>query len=254
MEPSDQSKAFYWKELFDREEIKDFWKLSSITCKKYAEKYGFDYFFDNPNEDDYKPYLFNAPAFERFKVFQYLKEYDVVIWVDSDVLINPDADNIVEKYSDDSFCQYSNIVVNTNMGDKALYNDKISLKKVGYANTGVFICYRDSRFMDLYEQVNYNKVCGIVYDDYWWKHLDKHYCNVTKLENGEYNTEDFMGYLINHMSIHANHLDRKYNYQVSHKIKIDTSLILKQSSQFLHFSLDTKKYMKEYFNLIENMI
>jgi|TARA_R110000822_G_scaffold91775_1_gene211400 hypothetical protein len=246
MEPSDPQKAFFWGDEFNRPIQDKFWELSSDNCKKYAEKYGFDYVFDNPNEDDYKPFLFNCTNFERFKIFKHLEHYDAILWVDSDVLIVPNADNIVEKYN----TGYSEIVVNTSIGDKAIYKDKMAYKRCGFANGGVQIFYRYSDFIDLHSYVYRLKYNNINIKDLWWKNLHLYEPLIAKIENGRYNNEQFLQLLIDRIGLHVDHLDRKYNYSFNKNIR----LFEDDSPQFIHFLGVTKKHMKRYFNLIENMI
>jgi hypothetical protein len=239
MEPSDNENSFFHKEKYDRPIQDKYWELSSITCKRYAEKYGFDYIFDSPNEVDYKPFLFNSLNFEKFKVFKYLEHYDAILYVDSDVLIVPNADNIVEKYN----TGWSELVINTSIGDKALYKDKLAYKRCGFGNAGVQIYYRYSDFSDLYSYKNVLKYNGVDIKDFWWKNLYLYEPLMTKMENGRYNDEDFLQLLTLTIGFHVDHLDRKYNYPFNKNIR----LFEDKSPQFIHFLMETKKHMKRIF-------
>jgi hypothetical protein len=116
----------------------EYWKLSSNTCKIYAEKWGWDYIFDNPTSEEWKPFCIPEPQFEQFRCIKYLKKYDAVLFVDSDVLIKPGSPNIIEEYRKDE----TSIVVNTSVGNKLL--GEVDHSAIGL-NTGVVIWYKDSK-------------------------------------------------------------------------------------------------------------
>ena len=169
--------------------------------------------------------------------------------IDTDVLVTPDAEDIVKKYD----TGYSNIVVNTSYGDKAKYRDDASLRRQGFCNQGVTIFYRNSGYCDLYSFVH-NEISGVKCDkDYWWKYLyllEPHLTNTPHSDN-TYNGESFLSYMINLFGIHVDHLDRRFNYLMSHDES--DSLVSNRSSRFLHFVYDTKFHMKKYFDLIEKI-
>jgi lipopolysaccharide biosynthesis glycosyltransferase len=50
----------------------------------------------NANIKDHIPYMFNSLNFDKFKAIEFLKDYDAVLYIDTDILITPDAENIVK--------------------------------------------------------------------------------------------------------------------------------------------------------------
>ena len=239
-----------------------FWEMSSNTCKRYADTYGFDYLFNKSNIKDHIPYMFNSLNFDKFKAIEFLKDYDAVLYIDTDILITPDAENIVAKYN----TKFANVVVNTSYGDKAIYRDLQSLKKVKGISSGVIIWYNNSMIIrDLYnfslDKIHENNFSQWMIDNLdlskkWWEDLDPfkphlRYHLGTQTRMGCYDCDEFLDFITNLYNIPRDHLDRIYNYAFPKNKNLN--LFKNDAPQFIHFIGTKKMYMKEYFDFIENM-
>jgi lipopolysaccharide biosynthesis glycosyltransferase len=241
-----------------RDSFGKFWEMSSITCKAYADKYGFDYLFHNPNENDYIPFLFNSPNFDQFKAIEFLKDYDAVLYVDSDILITSDAENIVKKYN----TGFSNVVVNSAYGDKAVYRDTHAFKRLKGVNTGVVLWYNNSIALNgLYDFTLSSIEDNITLSQWtldnvdlnkkWWETLEIFKPFLSKFKTGYYEDDKFLDFITHLYDIPRDHLDRIYNYTFPKNKNLN--LFKNDAPQFIHFIGERKMYMKEYFDLIENM-
>jgi lipopolysaccharide biosynthesis glycosyltransferase len=239
-----------------------FWEMSSNTCKRYADTYGFDYLFDICNIKDHVPYMFNSLNFDKFKSIEFLKDYDVVLYIDTDILITPDAENIVKIYN----TGFANVVVHSSYGDKATHRDIHSLKKTKGVNSGVIIWYNNSTIIqDLYKfsldqfmENTFSKwmIDNLDFSKKWWKDLEVfkpflRYHLGTQTRIGYYDDDEFLDFITHLYNIPRDHLDRIYNYTFPKNKNLD--LFKEDSPQFIHFDRHKKMYMKEYFDLIENM-
>lgn len=230
----------------------EYWKLSSQSCKRYADSHGFDYLLMSPTEDEWEPWFIPEPQFDQFRAVDFLKDYDAVLFVDTDVLIKPDSPNIVKKY----YRKGTNIVVNTAIGNN-IVEDKLGAV-AGY-NTGVVLYYKKS--------LNTNDLRELRPKDYayqnghfclgdfiesrkelrWWERWEDFKPFVGKFKSGMHNDDKFMGFLISTFSLSVSHLDRKFNYLFDPK---DANKIFSDDLHFIHYIESHKKYMQEHYNLI----
>lgn len=229
----------------------EYWKLSSNTCKIYAEKWGYDYIFDNPNPNEWNPFCIPEPQFEQFRCIKYLKDYDAVLFVDSDILIKPNSPNIVNEYKKNETA----IVVNTSIGNKLLGEKDYSVVGV---NTGVVIWYKNSK--------NIINLPYVSFDNYfdngvyplgsfiesrknfkWWKQLEDFKPFMGKFESGFHNDDKFLTLLISMYNIPVSHLHSKYNYMFTIGREHN---ILSDNIYFIHYLKNMKSYMKQHYNLI----
>lgn len=229
----------------------EYWKLSSNTCKLYAEKWGWDYIFDNPTSEEWEPFFIPEPQFEQFRCIKYLKDYDAVLFVDSDILIKPDSPNVVEEYKKNK----TSIVVNTSIGNKLLGENDYSVIGV---NTGVVIWYKDSnnianlpyikndQYFDngVYSIGSFLESRGSIK---WWKNLEDFESFIGKFESGFHNDDKFLTFLISIYNIPVSHLHSKYNYRFTNRTNSD---ILSDNIHFIHYIANMKSYIKQHYNLI----
>lgn len=84
--------------------------LSEKSIRRYAKKIGADFIKqDTPSLDvdcEISPKRFKAKAqrlawIQKFYIFDLLKQYDRVLYLDSDILVTPHAPDIFEKYRDE---------------------------------------------------------------------------------------------------------------------------------------------------------
>jgi len=229
----------------------EYWKLSSNTCKLYAEKWGWDYIFDNPTPDQWTPFCIPEPQFEQFRCIKYLKDYDAVLFVDSDVLIKPNSPNIVKEYEKNK----TSIVVNTSVGNKLLGEKDYSVVGI---NTGVVIWYKNSKNItdlpcasfDHYFDNNVYPFGSFIESRKnlkWWKQLNDFEPLMGKFESGFYNDDKFLTLLISIYNIPISHLHSKYNYHFT--IGRENN-ILSNNVYFIHYLKNMKSYMKKHYNLI----
>jgi len=73
-------------------------KLSTMMCHAYAEKHGLDYFFIQEGVVNYK-----HPTWERFMLLddKWVKEYEYVIYLDTDVFPWAETDDITKQFEKD---------------------------------------------------------------------------------------------------------------------------------------------------------
>jgi hypothetical protein len=230
----------------------EYWKLSSESCKQYADKWGWDYIFDNPTEDEWKPFCIPEPQFEQFRSIKYLNDYDAVLFVDTDVLIKTDSPNVVEEYRNDQ----TNLVVNTAVGNRLLNGTDES--SIG-VNTGVVLWFRDSPMIQglpgIIPENNYyigdTFILGSFIEERkhlkWWKQLEDFQPFIGKFQSGFYNDDKFLTFLISVWNIPVSHLHEKYNYRFSAGKKCD---IMSDENWFIHYADNNKSLMKQHYNII----
>lgn len=126
----------------------DFFTYTLSSFEKYANKIGADLFVTK------QPYIeFRNIFFEKFRIIELLKIYKRVLYLDADILITPNADNIFNQYSD-SNCFYA---YNENANTISMDRDKYVLPildlvdywqkidgKYQYFNAGVML-FSDSQ-------------------------------------------------------------------------------------------------------------
>lgn len=245
---SDRSKNVFGNSI-DRNNLGEYWLYSKKAAELYAKRIGADYIYENPSENEYKPYAFGVETFDKFRCIEYLKVYDQVLYLDTDVLILPNAENIFDHHEDQAF-----INVFFKVADKAMYDDD-TLKSSGRLNTGV-ILYNNSRFLnnevELYKisiiSSNYsnigtknenllNKYGKGKWYEYW---EEKHYDIITYLKGGTPSDENFFYRIIDIYGIPCYHLDRKWNFNMKYKKEFE-------NAQFLHFIEHEKSKLKNYY-------
>lgn len=248
---------FHVENCFSNEEHKygKYWELSHKSCSKYAARHGFDYILDYyPNKESWNP-LFSfmpEPGWEQFKAIQYLKDYDAVIFIDSDVLIKPNADNIVEEYKKEN----SNIVVNTRIGNKIF---KMYESDTLQFNTGIIIWYnKTNRTNDFYnlKPKDYADNKGVFMqgdfiesrkDLRWWEKWDDFKSLIGKKKSGFYNDEKFLSLIVSIFDLTVSHLHHKYNYRFTNETEFN---IISENVQFIHYVGHKKIHMQKHYNLI----
>jgi hypothetical protein len=229
----------------------EYWKLSSESCKRYADKYGFDYLLMSPTEDEWEPWFIPEPQFEQFRAVDFLKDYDAVLFVDTDVIIKPNSPDIVKKY----YWKGANIILNTAIGNNIIDGKRGAL--IGY-NTGVVLYYKKSvnisdlrelkpKYMENHGHFSLGSFLEPRKDLRWWERWEDFKPFLGKFKSGMHNDDKFMGFLINVFMLSVAHLDRKFNYLFDPK-QIDN--ILSDKVYFIHYIESHKKYMKDHYNLI----
>jgi len=231
----------------------EYWKLSSESCKRYAEKWGWDYFFDNPTEEEWEPPFIPEPQFHQtFTPLKLLRNYDAIVKVDSDILIKPESPNVVKKYRGDG----TNFVVNTPIGNVL---EKISWGRTSI-NSGVIIYYKESLntkdMLGLTPSQDYTHKGIYMLCDYiketrnnkrWWEDLEDFKPFLMKFPSGMYNDERLLSFLINLYSLPMSHLHFRFNFLLSDG---NIKNILSDEAYFIHYVGSKKKYMEQHYNLI----
>lgn len=229
----------------------NYWEYSKKSVEKYCETYGFDYVFKNPKKDEYKPFAFNCQAFDKyFMLDNYSNYYDYLIWLDSDILIKPNAKNIIleHKHHFNEGCQ---ILARLPQGEKYLYEDTMSA--TGHINSGVLVfktkhlnnnfsnahCARNHSFPQLSNVVDrFNK-------GYWYQYWEEKFKDDVVLRtNGSIVEEDILYKAIITYGIRLGALHRKWNYDVE---------IMNEDydkSYFIHYTHHAKTYMKRDYERI----
>lgn len=222
-----------WK---DQNDYNRYWEYSSKSCKAYAQTHGYDYFFDyKTDESDWSPWYIPEPHFEQFASIDYLRDYDAVLYIDTDILIKPNSPDIVKEYANEN----ANIIINSRIGNQLLGHTDI--RQTLSFNTGTVLWYDKSPYVDsLYEYVTINR------DFQWWEDLNKQDWFNGSLKSGYYNEEKFLGIFLEVYGINFSHLDQKYNFKYRPRRKN----ILSNDIYFIHYQKDMKKYIRDHYNLI----
>jgi hypothetical protein len=213
-----------------------YWEFSRQSCKKYAKKCNYDYLFDyKTDKTNWSPWYISEPHFEQFKAIEYLKNYDAVLYADTDILIKPNSPDIIKEYEKSN----ANIIVNSRIGNELLGHTDIN-QTLSF-NTGVVLWYNQSKYLNnLYEYITVNK------DFQWWEDLNNQDWFHGKLKSGYHNEERFLAIFLEVFGINFSHLHQKYNF----KFRPRRKNILSNDIHFIHYQRDMKKYIKEHYNLI----
>lgn len=224
----------------------NYWELSSDSCKKYAERWGWDYQFDLKTEDDWEPFCMPEPQFEQFRSIEFLKDYDAVLFVDTDILIKPNSPNVVESHRKNRCC----VVVHTTVGQRVHtpYYEKV----IGL-NSGVVIWYKKSNVTNDLYSITYEAYQNI--GDYfsgrehmkWWENLQDFQPFMGKFDSGFHNDDKFLTWMISTFNLTCAHLDRKYNFMFTEKDRCD---ILSENVHFIHYIGSNKTFLEQDYNLI----
>ena len=233
--------------------------MSHESCRQYAEINGFDYKLDlYENKESWIPLFpfMPVPGWEQFRAIRYLKDYDAVLFVDSDILIKPYSDNIVKKYKNEG----SNIIVNTRIGNKVLNTDQ---KNTLQFNTGVMIWYNNSFLCNnLYDYRPINSAywasgskTRFLLGDFiesrmklrWWERWEDFSMFIGKNKSGIPDDERFLTLIISLFDIPIGHLDYRYNYRFVNEQKLSEEI---NNVQFIHYLGKKKMYMQKHYDLI----
>jgi lipopolysaccharide biosynthesis glycosyltransferase len=255
----DRSKNVFG-ESFDRVAVGEYWKHSTTFAKAYCERYGIDYKFEFLSEEEYKPWAFGVETFDQYRAVQHLKDYDQVLYVDTDVIIHQNADNIFEEFKDSGLLCYFN-----NIADKYIHRDNSSL---GRLNSGVLLFNNYHRALGggkkkLYDMNihsgNYPSV-GTSSEEHilkkyskgrWWEHWEeKHLENLVHLKNKTPSDENFLDFIISMYVLVPFHIGRKYNYRKNFKEKPlvrHGSGMIETSPSFIHYEGATKSLIHKDF-------
>ena len=239
--------------MSDDGDFGEYWKLSSKSCKKYADRFGWDYILDSPSEDSWIPFFLPEPQFEQFRAIEFLKDYDAVIFVDTDILIKPNSPNIVNIYESNG----TPIVINTAIGN----NLSGDLGGAIGVNSGVVIWYNKSKFTNnLYElkPIDYGWVNNNTFflgefikerqNLKWWERWEDFIPFIGQFRSGYYNDDKFLGFIISVFSLPISHLAAKYNYRIRNKK--DANKILDDDIHFIHYVGNSKQFMKKHYEVI----
>lgn len=238
--------------------IQGYWELSHNSCKLYAEKNGWDYYLEyHDNRDFWNPTFFKDSSwFERFNAVKYLKDYDAVVYMDSDILIKPSTEDIVKKYRKDK----TNIVLNTAIGNRLL--GETSRNYTIGSNSGVVIFYNESKnTKSLYslKPRNYawdNNVFTLSefikkrQDLYWWEKWEDFSDFTGSCKFGLRHIDMWFPFIISTYVLSQSHLHEKYNWKFTPK---NENKILSDGIQIIHYEMDTKQYMEKHYNLIMSL-
>lgn len=247
-------KKFSSRDLVLNSEFGNYWNLSSKSCKVYAEKYGFDYKLVMATEEEWKPFvLFDnpQPQFEQYRSIEFLKDYDAVLYIDTDILISPNAPNIIDEYND----RAANIYVNTLIGNRILHPE-VKEKSLTGVNTGCVLWYNNSdnlkNLYDLYARNASTSPFLSSRDNLkWWEKWEDFIPYMDMFENGFVNDDRFITWLATTFNIPLNHLHKKWNLQYHDKY---LNGILNEDYYFIHYAAQNKELMKKHYEVLYNEI
>jgi hypothetical protein len=216
----------------NRDSYSNFYKFSSYTCKRYAERWGFDYRFDLYEEEEYEPFVFGQSNFDQFKATTFFKKYDAVLYLDTDVLIMPWADNIIEEYSPER--DWSNIFVNTIIGNKL---KNVYLYRAGSCNTGVVLYFKQAAGDTIDRKLRSKRFLKNI--------IEENAGLLTTFRSGQFDDDKFF-YLF-HNKLEGSrlcHLDAKYNTEF---YSYNQNL---ENVSFLHCSGGQKQHIERIYNKV----
>ena len=255
----DRSKNVFG-ESFDRVSVGEYWKHSTTFAKAYCERYGIDYKFEFLSEEEYKPWAFGVETFDKYRAIQFLNEYDQVLYVDTDVIIHENADNIFEEFKDSGLVGYFD-----NVADRYLHKDSNSVGKI---NSGVILFNNANKNLEsglgkLYKMDIFsgNYPCeGTPSETHilkkfskgkWWEYWEeKHSENITYLKNKTASDENFFHYIVNLYTLLPFHIGRKYNYRKKFREKPlvrSGSGMIEVPPSFIHYEGSSKKLIHKDF-------
>lgn len=241
----------------DNTDYGDYWLLSSKSCELYAKKWGYDYILDyHENNNTWSPWFLPEPNWEHFRAIEYLKNYDAVLFVDTDILIKSDSPDIVNEYKNKGYP----LVINTKIGNQLNGND-LGLSSTINLNTGVVLWFNKSKYikdlynMDISEYYHDDNKTIFMLGNYlesrknkkWWEDWEDFLPLIGKISSGYHNQERFLSLITEMYVIPKAHLHEKYNYRFTLYEKPD---ILSEDIYFIHYVNKSKKLMKQHYNLI----
>lgn len=224
----------------------EYWKLSHRSCRHYAARLGCDYVCESPDPDVHEPLLFADCLFDKYRSIRHLRKYDQVLYVDSDVLIMPWAEDIFAQHADSGY-----IGVFHQTADKAQHEDNPALGKM---NSGVLLFnnkysrYGGSLYTararnllrftrgQLLEELYTRCEPGL-----WWEHWEQKFSDMAMYsEDGRIQEENFFYTVFQTYCVPTFHLDRRWNFH--YHFRED-----RQSRQFVHFIGGAKTAMRGYW-------
>ena len=113
--------------------------------KKYADRIGADFIvIDQPKVNYSKTKNVNPILFEKYQIYDILEEYDRVLYLDTDILVTPDAPNIFEIVPYDRIAGvYEDFGMDADDRRERIKNVQANLGdlnwKTGFMNSGVFV-------------------------------------------------------------------------------------------------------------------
>lgn len=235
--------TYFKAELFERAAAGEYWHYSFDTVRQYAERIGSDY---ECYTADKPTWAFECELFEKYRAVSRLGKYDQVLYLDSDILVHPNADNIFNEY-EDAGCVgvYHNIV------DRALRPDcPVHNGQRGLINSGVILlnnsCTRlrgKLRNFNITSAHRFNEMWGetAILDKYgwetaWWKDWDSRFKDELSVwDDGTPCEENLFHWLIYRFNCLPFHLDRVWNYKEGYMRRG------RSRAQFLHYTGMTKQ-------------
>lgn len=253
----DRSKNVFG-ESFDRVSVGEYWQYSSQAARSYCNRYDIDYEFEFLKEEEYVPWCFGVETFDKYRAIKRLSDYDQVLYVDTDVIILPDADNIFNEFKGSGLVGYFE-----NVTDKYMHRDNRSLGKINsgvilYNNYNTNLGGGKSRMYSMGIRSAHYPCLGTdsekhILEKYgkgkWWEHWEeKHAENVTFLKNRTPSDENFFHFIVNLYTLLPFHIGRKYNYRkrfTEYPLIRKNSSIVEVKPSFIHYEGNTKKFIRE---------
>lgn len=203
--------------------------ISRYWAKNFADRNNFEYRFKVTKQPSYFEKC-NSANFLKYESLRYLKDYDIVLYLDTDVMIGPHVENFIKYYNDG----LNNVVFLSRIGIQLENQDNFQKRGYGgFINSGVLLlfsktirhprfgnrCYRDLKnFLDHYPE----------------KYL-------TKYRSGFYNDETtFYQYCVAN-NIAFQHLNQRFNFNYDEDPN--------KTDHVLHFIGYKKEYMNEVHKL-----
>lgn len=261
----DRSKNVFGKN-FNRNSIGEYWNYSIDSVRRYCNKYGIDYKLDKPSEEEYKPWAFGVETFDKYRSIQYLNKYDQVLYLDTDIIISPLAENIFDVYKDVGLIGVFHTAADRSYNSDTtrvggllntgvlLFNNDHPLYAIGAKQAGLIANYTSHLIRSDITTANrpkgskhnkkllakFQKPNETGYWKWWenWEDLFSDY--VTYLKDGSVSDENLFYHILSVYKLLPFHIDRKWNHPWALHPNMDTV-------NFIHFLGNDKKGMKEVY-------
>lgn len=205
----------------------DFFNLVSPSFIEYSKKCKCDLIIRQSQH--LKNYTYKVKAsFERYDIYNLLKIYDRVLWLDSDIYISKDAENIFDIVPEDALGVYyevDSIKKTNNCINTMVETFQMDTKLSKYFNSGVLVTSKCHS-----EMFNMVKV-----EEFFSKP------NINVCKNSD---QDYLNLYTHRENVKTYSLPRQYNYMIN-----DRGFVKSDNPKFIHFAgtLDMKKMYIQQF-------
>lgn len=205
----------------------DFFNLVSTSFVEYSKKCKCDLIIRQSQH--LKNYTINVKAsFERYDMYNLLKIYDRVLWLDSDIYISKQSENIFDIVPEDElgvFYEVDSIKKTNDCINRMVETFQMKTKLSKYFNSGVLVTSKCHS-----EMFNMSKV--------------EEFFNNPNIKGCQNSDQDYLNLYTHRENVKVYSLPRQYNYMIN-----DRGFVKSDNPKFVHFAgtLDMKKMYIQQF-------